>query len=155
MRGDYRSMKNVQQYGLIIALVVAAVVLVQADRSREPEFVRNVRSMLGDAYSEENCSRFVCLAHGLNDYPCTAMDIWNGCGGRLKVVQQVRAEKLAYLDVPAGAVVAFHGAHVAVSLGNHTFADSTPERGVSTFRWEDVRKDDLWYSGPVRIMVWK
>lgn len=147
---------------LMFSLLFAfAVFLVRTDTTRSApnaQFVHHVLTMIGDSYAEENCSRFVCLAHGKADYPCAALDIWNGCGGKLELRQEIAANRtsaLAYTDFPIGSVIAFHGAHVAVYLGDHTFVDSTPERGVARFEWQDVGPNDLWYRGPVRVLEWK
>jgi hypothetical protein len=116
------------------------------------EYVTRLRAMEGTPYLEAPCSTYICAAK--QHEKCSAQQMWESCGGALEVEQEV--ESFASVDVAqllAGDVVNFRGVHVAVYVGDGTWMDSIPERGVGRMA-TPVNSVDPWYSGPVRILRW-
>jgi NlpC/P60 family len=120
-----------------------------------------LRSHVGEKYAETTCSALICKAHeGFSDVEahCSAREFWEGCDGNLTRVAV--AEGLAKIDwskVQAGDVLAMNGVHVIAYLGNGQCIDSDPlHDGVREVSVTDLiaKKNDAWFTGPVRVERW-
>jgi len=135
---------------LLAALFISCFITALAGGSED--YVSSLRSFEGSSYSQVTCSALITKAK--RHAPCSAADIWTGCDGDLAVIQ--KATSLSAVNkakLRAGDVVDFGGIHVAAYIGDGSFIDSTPERGVAKF--DAVNPHDPWYSGKVRILRWR
>jgi hypothetical protein len=142
---------------LIALMVVSVVVALYQPKT----YVDALRSYNGAEYSEMTCSALICKAHdriSKAKVNCKARQLWEGCDGNLEQVTE--AESLVKMDwskAKQGDVLAVNGVHVIAYLGNGQCIDSDPLQGgvgEVSVRELMVKKNDAWYSGPVRLERW-
>src|SRR5258708_40314797 len=84
-------------------------------------YVDALRSYDGKSYLEVTCSKLICQAHeqiSKSKVDCTARDIWNGCGGKLKEGKSAASlADLGWSKVNGGDVLAVDGVQVIACLG--------------------------------------
>lgn len=142
---------------LIALMVVSAALTFYQPKT----YVDALRSCNGAQYLDMTCSALICKAHdriSKAKVHCKARKLWEGCDGNL--TQVTEAESLAKLDwskAKEGDVLAVNGVHVIAYLGNGQCIDSDPlQGGVGEVSAAElmVKKNDAWYSGPVRVERW-
>lgn len=115
-------------------------------------YVSRLEAMRGTSYWNASCSGYICIAK--RHAPCSAIQMWDGCGGALALVQEFASlSQVNRAALIPGDVIDFRGVHVAVYAGHGEIMDSVPERGVGTLSPSETK--DSWYSGSVRILRWK
>jgi hypothetical protein len=117
-------------------------------------YLEAVVDLNGTDYWKLNCSEYICAAkHHPN---CSAESFWqDGCGGDLAVVQDVTS--FGAVDTSKlipGDIVAFHGVHVGVFVGNGIWMDSDFKHGGVGIMQPNKRRGG-WFWGEVKILRWK
>jgi hypothetical protein len=123
-----------------ILATMALVGIFSATVGGAESYVGRLRSMRGESYATVTCTAYICKAK--RHATISAKDM-------LTSGAFVRIEKS---EVQAGDIVDFGGVHVAVSVGNGEWFDSTPRKGVGPMQ---AAAGDFWYSGVPVYLRWK
>ena len=137
---------------LVLIIAISSLTLMSAAPVRK-NYVEQLRDLAGQPYIQMDCQRFIEAP--LHVKHCGANGMWSGCYNQAHVIAEFksRQEALAYPLLP-GDVLDFHGVHVAVYVGDKFMDSDAQHGGVGYVDLEHKNPNDLWFTGPVRIVRW-
>ncbi len=119
------------------------------------DYLSRLVNLEGTSYWTLQCSTYITTAKQFRH--CGASEFWDsGCGGALVTVTELPGYgAINPAKLQKGDVIAFHGVHVAVYVGNGQFMDSDPNHGGVGPMTPNALPGDLWFTGRVKILRWK
>lgn len=119
------------------------------------DYLTELRTLRGTSYWTLQCSTYITTAKRFHH--CGASGFYrDGCGGALTTVADFPTYQAA-MSYPAqpGDVIAFHGVHVGVYVGNGQWMDSDPNHGGVGSMTPTALHNDGWFVGETKILRWK